>query len=750
VADAFIFWQGIPADLDQEASVTFDRIGKEAGRPQSNGIWGEGVIEVLYDAPGGTIQVWGYDLEAGWVQMGKDLPVEFADGDQFSVRFGKDGAIEIYRNGKLLARRALGALPPQAEVSGSTPEPVAYNAPMPAQVDLNSLRSASVSTGSTHRFQNISYHPLKVSAALLPYQPLPNHPLQGPTSLTIDYTYDALRRLTSATYSDGRIFSYTYDPAGNVLELQKNLGPGTVVTTYTYDTANQLMTAAENGVTWQYHYDANGSLIETLPDGNATTGAKRYTYNAAGYLTQAEAHNGADWTTQSEMDYNGLGQRLSLDAAGVIAQYVLDGNQPLTSESGDNTTFYLYGMGAIGEKTTDWAYSLPDGTYTPRQLADASGEILLSTRYDPWGGVLEIGGNGAFTFGYLGGILDTTTGLLYIGNGQYYDPATGRFLTRGFDPESPNPYIPWNPLGAIIGPMGLLALVFQHKRGKRSKITPFLFILVMLVVLPITVGMACDGDDTPPAPTPADQPPGAETPGGPENDPGSTPSPSGTPTPILEIPECPTAPTPIPIPTATKTIFFGGSDGVNLANPGPDPKLQTPVWVQNATQVVPYPGGSKADQANQVDINTYKDVNLIVIGYSAGGDAALMFADKYRIHQFQNSGTGKITDIAVLGGTMSGTMTDGRNLAQEWPNVLGGLLVWGTDVYILDDKAAGGGEANGYQPPANATGTFHFVQRNDEQYGQEHWDGGLGGQLGIGTNNSESFKNEVYSWFNSY
>lgn len=94
-----------------------------------------------------------------------------------------------------------------------------------------------------------------------------------------------LNNLTSATYSDRSKFGYTYDAAGNVLELERNLGPGTVVTTYTYDFANQLETATENGVTWQYHYDANGSLIETSPSGTASSGAKRYTYNVAGYLT---------------------------------------------------------------------------------------------------------------------------------------------------------------------------------------------------------------------------------------------------------------------------------------------------------------------------------------------------------------------------------------------------------------------------------------------------------------------------------
>ncbi|MCI0555382.1 MAG: hypothetical protein L0287_30935, partial [Anaerolineae bacterium] len=65
--------------------------------------------------------------------------------------------------------------------------------------------------------------------------------------------------------------------------------------------------------------------------------------------------------------------RLSMDAAGVIAHYVLDGNQPLTAEATGNTTYYLYGLGSIGEETNAWSYSLPDGMNTPRQLSSPNG-----------------------------------------------------------------------------------------------------------------------------------------------------------------------------------------------------------------------------------------------------------------------------------------------------------------------------------------------------------------------------------------
>lgn len=73
-----------------------------------------------------------------------------------------------------------------------------------------------------------------------------------------------------------------------------------------------------------------------------------------------------------------------MDASGVIAYYVMDGNRPLTAESNGNTTSYLYGLGVIGEENNTWSYSLTDGTSTQRQLTDSTGKVTYSARYTPW------------------------------------------------------------------------------------------------------------------------------------------------------------------------------------------------------------------------------------------------------------------------------------------------------------------------------------------------------------------------------
>ncbi|HJS19746.1 MAG TPA: hypothetical protein VJ785_13450 [Anaerolineales bacterium] len=64
--------------------------------------------------------------------------------------------------------------------------------------------------------------------------------------------------------------------------------------------------------------------------------------------------------------------------------YAMNSNQSLTAASAGKTTFYLYGLGVIAEKTDTWSYSLPDGTNTPRQLSTLIGGITLTARYTPW------------------------------------------------------------------------------------------------------------------------------------------------------------------------------------------------------------------------------------------------------------------------------------------------------------------------------------------------------------------------------
>ena len=167
-----------------------------------------------------------------------------------------------------------------------------------------------------------------------------------------------------------------------------------------------------------------------------------------------------------------------MTAADVTTEYVVDNGQVLEAIAQGHTTRYLYGVGLIGEQTDSWAYDLADGTNTPRQLVDASAAVTFAARYTPWGDTLESHGTGNFSSGYFGALMDQGTGLLYVGNGQYYDPTTGRFLDRS-NPNSTNPYVPWggNPSAAFMAPLVLLPLLYS--RGKKgSKWATFLVVLL--------------------------------------------------------------------------------------------------------------------------------------------------------------------------------------------------------------------------------------------------------------------------------
>ena len=65
-------------------------------------------------------------------------------------------------------------------------------------------------------------------------------------------------------------------------------------------------------------------------------GSTRYTYNTAGYLTKVENYT-TEWQTQSEMTYDGLGNRLEVttysDGEGNTTRYVLDGGAELVNEA---------------------------------------------------------------------------------------------------------------------------------------------------------------------------------------------------------------------------------------------------------------------------------------------------------------------------------------------------------------------------------------------------------------------------------
>ncbi len=213
-----------------------------------------------------------------------------------------------------------------------------------------------------------------------------------------------------------------------------------------------------------------------------------------------------------------------------------------------------------------------------------------------------------------------------------------------------------------------------------------------------------------------------------------------SPTPTRTFTPIPTA-TPVPCLLTPVTLVFGGSNGIDITQPFDPIALglpeQIPAWVPVATEVRRYTG-SKQGTALAV-VGDYSDAEILIIGFSAGGDAAVMYAEHYLS---SNEGCGRIRGIAILGGTLTGTMINGANLMNEWPNVFDRLLFNSVDIYVLNDDAAYGDETANYAPPVSAPGVYVYVDHPQQQ----HWQGGY---PGTGTNNNDQFRTEVLSWFSS-
>ncbi|NIT61334.1 MAG: hypothetical protein GWN00_35550, partial [Aliifodinibius sp.] len=286
---------------------------------------------------------------------------------------------------------------------------------------------------------------------------------------------------------------------------------------------------------------------------------------------------------------------------------------------------------------------------------------------------------------------------LVFKNGRFFDPSTGIWITFG---------------GMVL--WQLKQSDKKRKKGKKGKRRLFLFIcLLILVTIAIT---GCIPED-------------------PEEQINCSVifTPSGPPPALKNNPD---------------VLLFGGIGPGGLNEPGPEPADQLPHFNQIATEPVNYPGeGGKEQQALNVT-GTYPSENkeLLIIGYSAGADAAMIYAKL-----FMDTHPEKIEAVVLLAPTMSGSTANtlGGKLEDHWKLILDELLLDGTDIYLLDDahtQEAVAPPSYGYSPPGTIpgeTGDYHYVNQD----WRLHYD--PTSCCGDATNNSIQVRDQVVSWYNS-
>jgi hypothetical protein len=192
-------------------------------------------------------------------------------------------------------------------------------------------------------------------------------------------------------------------------------------------------------------------------------------------------------------------------------------------------------------------------------------------------------------------------------------------------------------------------------------------------------------------------------------------------------------------------VLFTGSYINRITEPGPQPELQTPAWVERINALggdaFQYLGSKTGQAQDALDMGLSGDI--AVIGYSSGADSAVIFA-----HQYLMSGAGRITDLVILGGTMSGTLPDSTALGDSWMCILIDLLNSGTDVYVLDDAGHDVNDPewavfNFFVEPngQNTPGTYEYVLDP-----RPHYDS----QRGVGTNDDPQLVERIFNWIVSH
>ncbi|MEQ9463559.1 MAG: RHS repeat-associated core domain-containing protein [Haliea sp.] len=415
---------------------TFDGFGRPTGRDLS----GESSESFRYDAEGrlaGATNLWG-TVEYDYDPDGRVSEIRSEGGH--SVRYDYDG----------VGNRT--SLTTQVNGQAARTTNYTYDA-------LNRLHTVAEPDGDTTTY---SYDPVgNVASIAYPNDVVSTftydnvnqltrieHRKGGSTLASYDYTLDAGGRRTRVDHGNGESVVYNYDAADRLLqETHRNAG-GVVIfeQTFTYDPVGNRLTRQISGQartllaydsadkllsagTSSFFYDPNGRLVSrTAPQGTIS-----YTYDAEGQLLRVTTSTGT-----TSYAYDARGKRRQRTVGGDEQNFLFDENsltgydQTLVAVDGSDTPLAEYYWGdrllSADDGSSDRFYHA-DATGSVRLLTDEAGGVSDSYDYTAFGSVRSRTGSADNPYGFSGEWQAGGEGLLYL-RARYYDPGTGRFISR--------------------------------------------------------------------------------------------------------------------------------------------------------------------------------------------------------------------------------------------------------------------------------------------------------------------------------
>ncbi len=232
--------------------------------------------------------------------------------------------------------------------------------------------------------------------------------------VTESFGFDASGRLTMAGGT-----AFTYDGRGN--RTSRTGVPGLWV----YNDDDELETAGGAA----FGYDARGNRTSRTGGG----GNQGYTYDAQGLLTTVVTPAGT-----VSYRYDPFGRRLAKTVGGVTTYFSPsdDGIEAEFDAAGNEVASYgydpasEYGQRALWKKVGPVYYWYGfDKLGTPCVMVDSDGVVVWKASYDVFGAATVTVATVENHLRLPGQYFDAETGLHYNWR-RYYDPATGRFLSR--------------------------------------------------------------------------------------------------------------------------------------------------------------------------------------------------------------------------------------------------------------------------------------------------------------------------------
>jgi len=251
----------------------------------------------------------------------------------------------------------------------------------------------------------------------------------------VDYNYDDLYRLTGESRASANPYSiaYSYDAVGNRLTKDRD----GVVTSYTYNNRDQLVSESNPGETITSTYDAAGRL-SSKTDNNGTT---TYGWEDNDRMVSVTGP-GVAVTYEYDFDGRRVRETNGFDVRNYLIDSELRYGQVIaeTDGSGQLVVDYVYGLERISQNRGGAiTFYVADGQGSTRQLTNASGAVTDSWLFDAFGNIESRTGATENQFLYVGEQWNPNVGF-YYNRARWLNPETGRFVSVdpwAGDPQSP-------------------------------------------------------------------------------------------------------------------------------------------------------------------------------------------------------------------------------------------------------------------------------------------------------------------------